>query len=102
MTLPLLAVRASPWAELGGYTAHAEILESEKFRTATPFNEAFFQTMFKVRDFWALPEYAELLTEAADAFYPYVVNGEGDAKDVLDTLAATWVETLKSAGYDAK
>src|SRR5690606_25563172 len=46
------------WAELGGYTAHAAILESEKFRTATPFNEAFFQTMFKVRDFWALPEYA--------------------------------------------
>lgn len=90
------------WAELGGYTANAAILQSEKFRTATPFNEAFFQTMFKVRDFWALPEYAELLTEAADAFYPYVVNGEGDAKQVLDTLAATWVDTLKAAGYDAK
>ena len=90
------------WAELGGYTAHAAILESDTFRNATPFNEAFFQTMFKVRDFWALPEYAELLTEAADAFYPYVVNGEGDAKTTLDTLAATWVETLKTAGYDAK
>lgn len=90
------------WAELGGYTANAAILESEEFRNATPFNEAFFQTMFKVRDFWALPEYAELLTEAADAFYPFVVNGEGTAKDTLDTLAATWVETLKSAGYDAK
>jgi len=90
------------WAELGGYTANAAILESEEFRSATPFNEAFFQTMFKVRDFWALPEYAELLTEAADAFYPYVVNGEGDAKTVLDTLAATWVDTLKAAGYEAK
>ena len=42
------------------------------------------------------------ITEAADAFYPFVVNGEGTAKDTLDTLAATWVETLKSAGYDAK
>lgn len=90
------------WAELGGYTAHAAILESDTFRNATPFNEAFFQTMFKVRDFWALPEYAELLTEAADTFYPYVVNGEGTAKDTLDKLAATWVDTLKSAGYDAK
>ena len=90
------------WAELGGYTANAAILESEEFRKATPFNEAFFQTMFKVRDFWALPEYAELLTEAADAFYPSVVNGEGDAKTTLDNLAATWVDTLKSAGYDAK
>jgi len=90
------------WAELGGYTANAAILESEEFRNATPFNEAFFQTMFKVRDFWALPEYAELLTEAADAFYVYVVNGEGTAKETLDTLAATWVDSLKSAGYDAK
>jgi multiple sugar transport system substrate-binding protein len=90
------------WAELGGYTAHGAILESEEFRNATPFNEAFFQTMFKVRDFWALPEYAELLTEAADTFYPYVVNGEGTAQETLDKLAATWVDTLKEAGYDAK
>ncbi|WP_332687950.1 ABC transporter substrate-binding protein [Devosia sp.] len=90
------------WAELGGYTAHAATLESEEFRNATPFNEAFFQTMFKVRDFWALPEYAELLTEAADTFYPYVVNGEGTAKETLDKLAATWVDTLTSAGYAAK
>ena len=90
------------WAELGGYTAHAAILESEKFRTATPFNEAFFQTMFKVRDFWALPEYAELLTEAADSFYPYVVDGQGTAQETLDELAAKWVDTLQSAGYPAE
>ena len=90
------------WAELGGYTANAAILESEEFRKATPYNEAFFQTMFKVRDFWALPEYAELLTEAADAFYPFVVEGKGTAKETLDTLAATWVDTLKAAGYAAE
>jgi multiple sugar transport system substrate-binding protein len=90
------------WAELGGYTCHAELLESEEFRNATPYNEAFYQTMFKVKDFWALPEYAELLTEAADTFYPYVVNGEGTAQETLDKLAATWVETLTAAGYPAQ
>jgi multiple sugar transport system substrate-binding protein len=90
------------WAELGGYTAHAATLESTEFRNATPFNEAFFQTMFKVRDFWALPEYAELLTEAADTLYPFVVDGQGTAKETLDKLAATWVDTLKSAGYPAQ
>jgi multiple sugar transport system substrate-binding protein len=90
------------WAELGGYTANAAILESEEFRKATPYNEAFFQTMFKVRDFWALPEYAELLTEAADAFYPFVVEGKGTAKETLDALAVTWVDTLKAAGYAAE
>jgi multiple sugar transport system substrate-binding protein len=90
------------WAELGGYTCHAALLESDAFRKATPFNEAFYQTMFKVRDFWALPEYAELLTEAADTFYPYVVDGQGTAQETMDKLAATWVDTLKSAGYPAE
>ena len=90
------------WADLGGYTCSSAILESEAFRNATPYNEAFYQTMFKVRDFWAVPEYAEMLTEAADAFYPYVVNGEGDAKTTLDTLAATWTETLATNGHAAQ
>jgi multiple sugar transport system substrate-binding protein len=90
------------WAELGGYTAHAATLESEEFRNATPYNEAFFQTMFKVRDFWALPEYAELLDEGQQGLYDYVVNGNGTAQETLDKLAATWVETLKAAGYPAE
>ena len=49
------------WAELGGYTANAAILKSDEFRTRRRINKAFYETMFKVRDFWALPEYAELL-----------------------------------------
>jgi multiple sugar transport system substrate-binding protein len=90
------------WAELGGYTAHAATLESAEFRNATPYNEAFFQTMFKVRDFWALPEYAELLDEGQQGLYEYVVNGNGTAQETLDKLAATWVDSLKSAGYPAE
>ncbi len=90
------------WAELGGYACNAALLSSEEFRNATPYNEAFYQTMFKVRDFWALPEYAELLTEAADTFYPYVVDGQGTAQETLDKLTATWVDTLTSAGYPAE
>ncbi|MCX2720865.1 ABC transporter substrate-binding protein [Roseibium salinum] len=86
------------WADLGGYTAHAATLESEEFRNATPYNEAFYQTMFKVKDFWAVPEYAELLTAANRRLYPYVVGGEGTAKEALDALAADWVETFKKYG----
>src|SRR5690606_25736165 len=51
------------WAELGGYTASAAVLESEEFQNATPYNKAFYETMFKVKDFWAVPEYAELLQQ---------------------------------------
>jgi multiple sugar transport system substrate-binding protein len=86
------------WAELGGYTASAAVLESEEFRNATPYNEAFYQTMFKVKDFWAVPEYAELLSQMNQRLYPYVTSGEGTAKEALDALAADWTETFKKYG----
>ncbi len=86
------------WAELGGYTASAAVLESDEFRSATPYNEAFYQTMFKVKDFWAVPEYAELLTAANQRLYPYVVGGEGTAKEALDALTGDWIETFKKYG----
>jgi len=86
------------WAELGGYTAHAETLESEEFRNATPYNEAFYQTMFVVKDFWAVPEFAELLTAANQRLYPFIVGDEGTAKETLDALAADWKATFEKYG----
>jgi multiple sugar transport system substrate-binding protein len=86
------------WAELGGYTAHAETLESEEFRKATPYNEPFFQTMFMVKDFWATPEYAELLAAMNERMYPYVVGGQGTAKEVLDALVKDWEAIFKKYG----
>ncbi|MCR9138672.1 MAG: extracellular solute-binding protein [Alphaproteobacteria bacterium] len=86
------------WAELGGYTAHADTLSSEEFRQATPYNEAFYQTMFKVKDFWAVPEFAELLTAANQRLYPFIVGDEGTAQETLDALAADWHATFKKYG----
>lgn len=86
------------WAELGGYTASAAVLESEEFRNATPYNEAFYQTMFKVKDFWAVPEYAELLSQLNQRIYPYIVGGEGTAKETLDALASDWSATFAKYG----
>jgi len=86
------------WAELGGYTCNAKVLESPEFRNATPYNEAFYQSMFMVKDFWAVPEYAELLTQINNRIYPFIVGGEGSAKDALDGLAADWTETFKKYG----
>ena len=78
------------WAELGGYTCSAAVLESAEFRNATPYSEAFYQTMFKVKDFWAVPEYAELLTALNQRVYPAVVGGEGTSQETLGALAADW------------
>jgi multiple sugar transport system substrate-binding protein len=86
------------WAELGGYTASAKVLESPEFRNATPYNEAFYQTMFIVKDFWAVPEYAELLGQMNTRLYPHIVGGEGTAKEVLDALAADWTATFAKYG----
>lgn len=86
------------WAELGGYTASAAVLESEEFRNATPCNEAFYQTMFVVKDFWAVPEFAELPDAANRRLYPFIVSGEGTAQATLDGLAADWNATFKKYG----
>jgi multiple sugar transport system substrate-binding protein len=83
------------WAELGGYTCHAKILESQAFRKATPYNEAFYQSMFMVKDFWAVPEYAELLTAANKRWHPYVVGGKGTAEEASDGLAKDWEAIFK-------
>ena len=86
------------WAELGGYTCHAEVLASPEFRNATPYNEAFYQSMFMVKDFWATPEYAELLTQINNRIYPYIVGGQGTAEEALNGLAEDWTATFKKYG----
>jgi multiple sugar transport system substrate-binding protein len=86
------------WAELGGYTCHAEVLASPEFRNATPYNEAFYQSMFMVKDFWATPEYAELLTQINNRIYPYVVGGQGTAEEALNGLAEDWTATFEKYG----
>jgi multiple sugar transport system substrate-binding protein len=86
------------WGELGGYTCSAAVLKSDEFRKATPYNEAFYQTMFIVKDFWAVPEYGELLEQMKNRIGPYVVNGKGTAKEALDGVAKDWAETFKKYG----
>jgi len=86
------------WAELGGYTCNAKVLKSDKFRKATPYNEAFYQTMFMVKDFWAVPEYAELLDSMNKRLHPFVVGNKGTAQEALDGVANDWDTTFKKYG----
>jgi multiple sugar transport system substrate-binding protein len=90
------------WADLGGYTCNAAILKSDAFRKATPYNEAFYQSMFMVKDFWAVPWYAELLTAANKRWHPYVVGGKGTAKEAMVALEKDWEATFKKYRSAAK
>ena len=43
-----------------------------------------------VKDFWAVPEYAELLEVCQRMWSQYVVGGQGTAKEAMDTIAKEW------------
>ena len=83
------------WAKLGGYTCSTAVLNSKEFQEATPYNKAFFDSMGKVKDFWATEEYAELLTQLNNRVYPYVVNDKGTADEALNGLKDDWEATFK-------
>ena len=82
------------WAELGGYTCHSAVLNSEEFLNATPYNRAFADSMNIVKDFWAVPVFADMLFQMNDRLHPYITTGEGDAKAALDALVEDWKATL--------
>jgi len=83
------------WADLGGYTCNQKVLSSEKFRKATPYNEAFYQSMLMVKDFWATPEYAELLEQMNKRMHPFITGNKGTAEEALNGLADDWEATFK-------
>jgi multiple sugar transport system substrate-binding protein len=86
------------WAEYGGYTCNINVLNSDEFLKATPYNAAFAKTMTFVKDFWNIPEFAQLLAPTQSALSGYVVGGQGEAKDVLDKLAEDQDKVLVDTG----
>nr|MDH4449995.1 extracellular solute-binding protein [Rhodoferax sp.] len=74
------------WADLGGYTCNTKVLASAEFKKATPYNAAFTESMGMVKDFWSVPEYAELLTMANKRWHAYVVGGKGTAEEANNGL----------------
>jgi multiple sugar transport system substrate-binding protein len=83
---------------LGGYTCNATVLESEGFLNDTPYNRAFYESMFMVKDFWAVPEFAELLEVNQRNWHQYIVEGKGTAKEAMDNIARDWEAIFKKYG----
>jgi multiple sugar transport system substrate-binding protein len=86
------------WAKLGGYTCNTNVLKSDEFMNATPYNPAFSETMTFVMDFWNIPTYAALLTPAQNYLSAFVVGGEGTAEEALNNIAAEQTAALKADG----
>jgi multiple sugar transport system substrate-binding protein len=86
------------WAKLGGYTCNSNVLKSDTFMKATPYNPAFSETMTFVMDFWNIPTYAALLTPSQNYLSAFVVGGQGTAKEALDNIAREQTAALKADG----
>ena len=86
------------WAALGGYTCNANVLASDVFRNATPFNPAFAETMTFVKDFWNVPVYDPLLQVANREFGAYIIEGRGTAQETMDRIAEQHHQILVEAG----
>jgi multiple sugar transport system substrate-binding protein len=70
----------------GGFTANAQILTSEEFKKASPYNAAFADSMDIAQDFWNVPAYNELIATAAQRIGE-ALDGKTQPKAALTTLA---------------
>ncbi len=86
-------------AALGGYTCHIDTLNSQEFLDATPYNSAFKESMNIFKDFWAVPEYGQLLETYSKTIGNYIIRDQGTAKQALDRLVEQWQEIFEEAGY---
>jgi len=87
------------WARLGGYTCNANVLATEEFLNATPFNPAFAETMGFVVDFWNIPIYDPMLRAATVALGEFVIEGQGTAEETMNRIAEEHDEMLREGGY---
>lgn len=87
------------WAELGGLSCNRKVLASEKFLNASPINRPFKESIEMARDFWAVPEYPQLLAISQKYWSEYVTQDKHTAKDAMDMVAGEWENVFEHAGY---
>ena len=86
------------WAELGGYTCNSEVLKSDAFLNANPYNPAFAETMTFVKDFFNIPPYGQLLEISQRELGKFIVEGQGTAQETMDTIATEYDKILRKPG----
>lgn len=74
------------WAHGGGQTSRVDILNHPDYASATPYNALFPTAMSRVKDYWHLVEYPQLLA-AYQRHTHAVVAGEVTPREGLDHVA---------------
>ncbi len=86
------------WVALGGFTANDEVLKSAAFAAASPYNAAFAASLPYLQDFWAVPEFGELVA-GTQKYFGQAIDGAMEPKAALDALAKEHEEIFRRAGY---
>jgi len=68
-----------------GFTANTEILSSEEFQKANPYNKAFAESLECLQDFWNVPEYNELLA-IAQQYVGEALDGVKTPEEALNAI----------------
>jgi multiple sugar transport system substrate-binding protein len=87
------------WARLGGYTCNANVLNSQEFLDATPFNLAFAETMGFVVDFWNIPIYDPMLRDTTVALGEFIIEGQGTSEETMNRIAEEQDAMLREGGF---
>lgn len=80
-----------------GFTANVDILKSDAFRNATPYNAPFADSLDHLQDFWNVPVYNELLA-AAQRHIGEALDGDKSPQEALNELARAQEQILQNAG----
>jgi multiple sugar transport system substrate-binding protein len=79
------------------FTGNAELLKTEEFRKASPYNAAFADSLDVLQDFWNVPCYNELLAVAV-RYLGEAVDGKRSPEDALKALAEEHEALMKENG----
>src|SRR5258708_24200064 len=84
------------WAKLGGFSARTDVLATDTFKNAAPYNPSFADAYQYVKDFWNLPEYNNMLQTEMNHLN-LAVTGQEDPKAALDAIAKDQQKILDDA-----
>lgn len=87
------------WARLGGLSCNKKVLNSPGFLNASPINRPFKESIEMVKDFWAVPEYPQLLKISQEFWFKFITTDQISAAEAMNTIAEKWENIFEYAGY---
>ena len=88
------------WATMpGSFTTHEGVLNSQEFLDAAPYNPNMKESFELLQDWWAVPQYDEMLRTFSEILGAYVITGEGTAEEALQEVTEIWEGIFEEDGY---